>query len=1086
MFALHTSNRAENILSHLAQVIESQPLRSPFDKELFLIQSQGMERWLSQQLASDFGVWGNYQFYFPGKFFSEIGAQFADTSASGNYQREQMVWIFESLLREIESDDSGHFHILVDYIGGENSAVRRFQLAQQLARIFDQYQIMRPDWLKAWSKGGLIGLGDSEQWQALLWQKIEQGYGHNHRGEIWQSAIAAIAQLSAEACAEKLPQRLSIFGLNTIPPLLLHLLKGLSQHIDIHLYLLVPSKSYWGEGGSRQSMIEQLAQLDEVDETNETSEINDHRLLLSLGEQARDFRGLMLNQVEFSHEFSSYAPNEGESLSILQRLQNSLLNNTADFESLDKDGSIAIHSCHSRLREVEVLHDQILELLNEDSALELRDIVVMAPDIQHYAPHLKTIFADVPHAIADRTLKEESEILDNMIQFLRLSGGRFGWQEVIDLLEKPAIFAAFGLVESELEIIRHWVREVNIRWGLSAEHRSEFELPEFEAFSWQAGLDRLMMGLIVGNHYVQDVQDIRYVAGAGKRRSGEGLIDDILPYSDIEGNSAQPLGALFRFISILSQAHSELSRPATLTGWGERLLRYSGLIFEPRIAQERGISHLNAMVEQLSGELSAIHQNDVDIEVIEQWMSNYLSERKSSNGFLRGELTFCSMLPMRAIPFKVIALLGMNEGDYPRVVQPYTFDLMAADHRPGDRSPRNDDRAQFLDTLLSARERLIITYVGQSIQDNSEISPSAVVSELIDILDLNYRQQNVVIQHPLQPFNQKYFNNASPLFSYSQNHAKIATLLADQNRATKESNPWWQGGIEREPAQTIELNALFKFFKNPQSHFLAESLGIRLHESEQEPAERERFELDSLDNYLINQRIVEQMMAEPNASIDSFAIQTTQTGWWIGAAGEMELERRVELITPFVEEIRELNIGDKVPKVDIDITVGKYRLVGQLDDNYQNGALLHRYSRFKASDLIKGWLYHQIANRAATTTTIIMSQDRMLQLQPGMINPADLERWLDIYHAGQLEPSPLFVEPVLAYLTQAVNARARKSPLDAAKTALAKQFDGGYNPELNLLYRGVPDTENLIANLISDPFEKLCTDLLLPLWSELS
>lgn len=1067
MFALHTSNRAENILSHLAQVIESQPLNSPFDKELFLIQSQGMERWLSQQLASSFGVWGNYQFYFPGKFFSEIGAQFADISASKNYQREQMVWIFESLLREIENDDSGHFQILVDYIDGENSAVRRFQLAQQLARIFDQYQIMRPDWLNAWSKGELIGLGDSEQWQALLWQKIEQGYGHNHRGEIWQSAIAAIAQLSAEACAKKLPQRLSIFGLNTIPPLLLHLLKGLSQHIDIHLYLLVPSKSYWGEGGSRRNMIEQLTQLDDVDETGEST---DHRLLLSLGEQARDFRGLMLNQVEFSHEFSSYALNEGESLSILQRLQNSLLNNAADFESLDKDGSIGIHSCHSRLREVEVLHDQILELLDGDGSLELREIVVMAPDIQHYVPHIKTIFANIPHAIADRTLKDDSEILDNMIQFLQLSGGRFGWQEVIDLLEKPAIFAAFGLVESELEIIRHWVGEVKIRWGLSAEHRGEFELPEFEEFSWQAGLDRLMMGFIVG--------DLSSDQAA--------FCDGILPYSDIEGNSAQPLGALFRFISILSQAHSELSRPATLTGWAERLLKYSNLIFDPRSAQERGISHLNAMVEQLSSELSAVHHNDVDIEVIEQWMANYLSERKSSNGFLRGELTFCSMLPMRAIPFKVIALLGMNEGDYPRIVQPYTFDLMAADLRPGDRSPRNDDRAQFLDTLLSARERLIITYVGQSIQDNSEISPSAVVSELIDVLEGSYRQQNMVTKHPLQPFNQKYFDKASSLFSYSQSYAKIATLLAAQNRKSKESHPWWQGVIKQAPVYTIELNALFKFFKNPQRHFLAESLGISLHELEQKPAERERFEIDALDNYLINQRIVEQMMAEPNASTASFVMQTMQTGWWIGAAGEMELERRIELITPFAEEIRELNIGDKVAKIDIDITVGKYRLVGQLDDNYQNGALLYRYSRFKGSDLIKGWLYHQIVNRAAATSTSIMSQDRKLQLQPGMINPADLERWLDIYQTGQLEPSPLFVEPALAYLTQAVNARARKSPLDAAKTALMKQFDGDYNPELTLLYRGMPDIESLITDLISEPFDKLCTELLLPLWSELS
>ncbi|NOR51824.1 MAG: exodeoxyribonuclease V subunit gamma, partial [Gammaproteobacteria bacterium] len=532
MFALHTSNKAENLLSHLAQVIDLQPLNSPFEKELFLIQSQGMERWLSQQLSSHFGVWGNYEFYFPGNFFTEIGMQFADPSTSANYQREQMVWIFEQLLRELESldnDDSLPFQILIDYINGENSSVRRFQLAQQLARIFDQYQIMRPDWLKSWSKGELIGLGEAEQWQSLLWQKIESYYGLCHRGEIWERVIGAIEKLSTENLVTKLPQRLSIFGLNTIPPLLLHLLSGLSRHTDIHLYLLTPTKSYWGEGSSRRSMIAQLVDNDEA------SAVNDHRLLLSMGEQARDFRELLLNQVDFSHEFASYEPNDLDNASALKYLQNALLSNSNHLhdlrhtDSIERDNSVAIHSCHSRLREVEVLHDQMLDILNRDNDLQLRDIVVMSPDIQNYAPHIKVVFGDIPHAIADRTLKDDSEILDNMIQFLKLSRGRFGWQEVVDLLEKPAIFPAFSLAESELELIRHWIGEVNIRWGLSGEHRTEFNLPEFDAFSWQAGLDRLMMGYIIGDC---DAPDLK--------------ISGIYPYNDIEGNSAQPLGALYR------------------------------------------------------------------------------------------------------------------------------------------------------------------------------------------------------------------------------------------------------------------------------------------------------------------------------------------------------------------------------------------------------------------------------------------------------------------------------------------------------------------------------------------------------------
>lgn len=1060
MLILHTSNRAENLLAHLAQIIEAQPLSSPFDKEIFLIQSQGMERWLSQQLADQFGVWGNYQFYFPGKFFNEIGGQFTAESVSNNYQREQMVWIFEQLLRDIELLDNEErlpFQILIDYTAGDNRSVRRFQLAQQLARIFDQYQIMRPDWLKAWSKGALIGLGESEQWQALLWQKIEAAYGHSHRGEIWEQAIAAVEQLSAEACTEKLPQRLSIFGLNTIPPLLLHLLSGLSRHIDIHLYLLTPTSVYWGEGGSRKSMIEQLSLFDD-DVTD------DHRLLLSLGEQARDFRGLLLNQVDFTHEFASYEPNESNH-SILSWLQDALLtnrnsdDNRLDAENLEQDDSIAIHSCHSRLREVEVLHDQILNLLNRDTELQLRDIVVMSPDIQNYAPHIKVIFGDVPHAIADRTLKQESEILDDMIQFLKLSRGRFGWQEVIDLLEKPAIFPALGLAESDLELIRHWIAEVNIRWGLSGEHRGEFDLPEFDAFSWQAGLDRLMMGYIMGEH--------------------DSAVAGVLPFSDIEGNSAQPLGALYRFISILSQAHDELSQPTSLALWAERIARYSQQIFAPQIAAESGATQLNELLGELTVDLGTIHQGDVSIEVIELWLTNALSERKSANGFLRGELTFCSMLPMRAIPFKVIAMLGMNEGEYPRVVQPYTFDLMAEDHRPGDRSPRNDDRAQFLDTLLSARERLIITYVGQSIQDNSELPPSAVVSELLDIIESSTRQQqSIVTRHPLQSFNRKYFETSSKFFSYSERNAQTAALLMNTQSELAGSAPWWQGRVERDVETTIELNTLFKFFKNPQASFLGETLGIRLYEMAEEPPERECFELDSLDSYLINQKLVERLLDDPQRPDATFLMSED---WWIGATGEMELDRRLESIEPFVDEINGLDLGSKMAQINIDIKVGRYRIVGQLNDNHERGALLYRFGRFKGRDLIHGWLYHQIVNRIVATTTTVLMQDRQLQLQPSMINADDLESWLDIYHAGQLEPSALFVEPALAYITQAANARARKSPIDAAKTALEKQFADGYNPELALLYRDMRDT----AELISEPFEQICQTLLLPLGGEL-
>jgi exodeoxyribonuclease V gamma subunit len=1047
MFALHTSNRAENLLHHLAQVIEAQPLHSPFKKEILLIQSQGMERWISQQLAGHFGLWGNYQFYFPGNFFAEMSGRFVARESGSGYQREQMVWIFEQLLRDVAQGDSELFQIVSDYLSSGSRALKRFQLAGQLAKIFDQYQMMRPDWLKDWSRGKLLGLGNAEPWQSALWQQINRHFGHCHRGELWAQTIAAIDAATPEMLAEQLPQRISIFGLNTIPPLLLRMLKGLAQHIDIHLYLLTPTRDYWGDSGSVRSNIRHALESESFE--------NDHRLLQSLGEQAREFQRVLLEGVEFSHEFSSYEESEGQPLSTLQRLQNELLNNCSQREAVARDHSISIHSCHSALREVEVIHDQLLALLDEDSTLELRDIVVMSPDIQNYAPHIRVLFGDIPHAIADRTLRDEGEVLDNMIQFLKLVRGRFGWQEVLDLLERAAIYPAFGLHEDDLQLIRHWISEVNIRWGLSADHRQELELPRFEAFSWQAGLNRLMMGYTVGEC--------------------DALVDGILPYADLEGSSAQPLGGLYRFIATLAQAHSEFKQAATLPQWAERLSRYSSQIFvqpgDPLAADELGMAQLQRLLDQLSTEFAAVHEGEVEQAVIERWLSDSLTERKSSNGFLRGQLTFCSMLPMRSIPFRVIVLMGMNEGDYPRMIQPHTFDLMGQQHRLGDRSARHDDRAQFLETLLCARERLLISYIGQSIQDNSEIAPSAVVSELLDLLESDYQQSAVVTRHPLQPFNRRYYAAGSDLFSYSQRGLKTARLLQGERVS---SRPWWQGTVESQPEQVIEVASLFKFFKDPQGYFVERVLGIRLEQHEAEAEERERFAVDSLENYQTNQQLVERLLAnaegpEQNPLLDD--------GWWVGAVGELELERRVRAIAPFVETIRALDLGERSAALDIDLAVGPYRIIGQLNHTYEHGALRYRYSKMKGGDLLTGWLYHQLSNRLTPSTTTILSQERQLTLLPQLVNPDDLQRWLDIYIAGQREPSPLFVEAALAYLRQhAINSK--KSPLAAAATALQGQLNSGFNPQLALLYRGVDD----VNTLLSEPFQQICDELLLPMW----
>jgi len=427
MFILHSSNKTENLLAHLTTVIENMPLSNPLAAETFLIQSQGMERWLSQQLANHFKVWANYQFLFPGKFFSSLAAQIDVQLNDDFFDRDLMLWRFESLLREL---DQAEYPLLLHYLSGDNIDLKRYQLASQLSQIFDQYQMMRPDMLALWQTGHLLYKTDNERWQCTLWKLITQATGNKHRGSLWQDVIDKLNQSKEHAYANDLPERIFVFGLNTLPPLFLDYLQGLSRHCDIHLFLLNPAQGYWADLVHKKYL---------ADDDREG-----HPLLATLGQQGREFQQMLLEQAHFSYQPESYQSATGTH--NLQQLQNDILDNQTTGQPLIKDPSIRIHSCHSRLREVEVLKDQLLDALEQDSNLELRDIVIMAPDIQQYAPFIAAVFSDIQHAIADRSLALSNTLLDSFIRFLTLSQSRFGWQSVMDLLEQPQVYINFPLL----------------------------------------------------------------------------------------------------------------------------------------------------------------------------------------------------------------------------------------------------------------------------------------------------------------------------------------------------------------------------------------------------------------------------------------------------------------------------------------------------------------------------------------------------------------------------------------------------------------------------------------------------------------
>ncbi len=1050
MFYLHVSNRTENLLRHMAEVMRFDKQPDLFAKELFLIQSQGMERMVAQTLADEFGCFCNFKFFLPLDFLGFVADRLGMGISPDGFQRQILTWRIDGLLRDL-SDEV--YLPIVSYLAGDNSELKRFQLARRLANIFDQYQVMRPDMLAKWERGALAGSHPAESWQMDIWRRLlAQTGGEVHRGMQFSKVIERLN--GQEDLAAILPKRISVIGLHTIPPIFLNYLNSLSSHMDIHLFLLSPCRNYWGNVESQRTRFKRLAR--KLTENIQPEEEEHHPLLAVLGRQGRDLQNMMLDGANFALEFASYDdPLDGcqyADAPLLHRLQADLLEGMLPdpqpkvAQVAPDDDSIQVVSCHSKLREITILKDHLLHLLHQDASLELRDIIVMAPDIQEYAPLIPAVFRDIQHSIADRSIRRRNSIIAAFLNFLDLFTGRFGWSELLDLLRQPVVFPQFDLSAPDLDALQQWVIGSGIRWGLSGQQRSEAGLPGFAETSWQAGLDRLLMGYAIET---------------------DEFIDGVLPFADIEGRGAYALGGLCRFIELVEGSRQDFQRSRPLADWSEILLDIVHQLFGEDNEQE--LVELRSMVAELAETISPFHFGEVGFKVIREWFNQSAKESRSSTGFLRGQLTFCSMLPMRSIPFKVVCLVGLCDGVFPKNDNHDTFDLMGTDFRPGDRSPRADDRYQFMEALLAARSHFYLSYIGQSIRTNDVIPPSVVVTELLEVLESGYGAKDLIVRHPLHPFSRKYFvdGNQEKLFSYDGYYCKTAEIL---QRGVQPAAPWWQGELDIE-SQKVNLFDLLRFYINPQKFFVKDCLGIRLDSGEDLPDDREMFELTGLDKYYVEEQMVRLGLVGKMA--DVFHKVQTEGQWPLGTSGQLAFKEKQHAVEIFIKRVREQQMGPRLADMPLDFAVGRYRLVGTLSNVHENGVMLIHYGKLRGRDLLTGWIHHQVLKKLVpTANTKIVALDMVISFD-GDVDGPDLEEMLIHFDAGCRAPSPFYIEPAFAYATQLANARSKVSPLDKAVQTFNRNLEKGYEPELQLLLSDSDEDADVWLE-----FERLCQDIM--------
>jgi len=1047
MFIVHTSNRMERLADRLADILR-RPLPDPLQPELVVVQSRGMQRWISMEIARRNGIGANLHFPFPNALLEMLVEQVPpDRPRTLCLDPETMTFRILMLLPDLLQ--RAEFAVLERYLENDRDGRKRYRLARRIARLYDQYLIYRPDWIFRWESGG-EATDDDERWQGELWRRLVSRGDFDHRAALQRRLLTSLADTSPESSI--LPPRIGVFGISYLPPFHLQLLAGISHLTDIHFFLFNPCRQYWGDivSETEAQRLQQRAEktLGKAVDPRDLHMERGHALLASLGGLGRDFLAMVgETDARIEEDFEEIAVRD-----CLSGIQSGILNldSTADQppepQPAAGDPSIQIHSCHSPMREIEVLHDRLLAMFEEMPDLQPKDVLVMTPEIDLYTPYIHAVFGSqiedsrrIPYRIADQSLRRESRTVEAFFELLRMRNSRFGATDVLGLLESVEIRQRFELTERDMDRIERWVRDLNIRWGIDAEERRERGLPGFTENTWQAGIERMLLGLAL--------------PGRGRR-----MFAGILPYDGIEGESNRSLGLFLDFLQALFSWRRRLAGPRTPVQWQQDLLALLEAFFRVDETSEPDLQAIRDALEMLGAmEQQAGHRLPLPVEVAEAFLEETLQQSRRLSGFISGGVTFCALLPMRSIPFPVVALVGMNHDSFPREDRPPAFDRMARRPRRGDRSRRTDDRYLFLEALLSARRRFYISYVGQSIQDNSEIPPAVPVSELIDVMRNDCRRgaDAAALKHPLQAFSPRYFNpQQTQLFSYAQENCVAI------REGRRKPSPFFDSPLA-EPAEElcrIDLEELCRFFSNPCRFLVRRRLGIRLDDPDTLPEDRENFRLDPLDRYRLGNAITRDRLE----GIDTETVYQLRKADGLLPPGNVGRFHFGEI------QAQAAALADKVATAagsapgamrEWSGSFSGVAVSGRLQGLHANGRLQFRFARLRASDLLSAWIRHLVLglvpDRPCPAVTLLIGNDGARRFHAPLDPEEHLGALLAIYRQGLCRPLPFFPDLSLDCVEQ-IHDRGR-DPQTALRRA-RKRWAG------NPYQRGVAD----------DPYYGLC------------
>lgn len=871
----------------------------------------------------------------------------------------------------------------------ENSDLRQFQLAARIADLFDQYQLYRPEMIENWEKGMLSTENSAENWQRWLWTMLDVAW----RAEIKQKILDQL-EVQKDLIARTYPE-ISLFGISVFTRFHLDFFKALAKYTHVNFYLCLPT------------------------EHNEFQ----NELLISFGSKAGELLRMF--------DFTDFKAEGNETGTLLSRIQNQVIYNRSDIEWTDDD-SVSINSCYTPVREAECLYNYMLNLFVQDSTLKPKDVLVITTDINKYAPYVKAVFRNAPVKIPFQVSGAANNSDDSMVaaleQILNFKEEDLTSEKVISLLEQKRIKQRFGIQDSDY--IRSVVQKVNIRFG--RENRTE---DDTQYVSWKYGLEKILLGYAM-------LTDEEYPVG-------EGL--SLYPFKDSEASVSYDLFRLKAFVAALELVIDAQKTSRTLSDWKKFLLEE---VIEKMVYRDDFKKDDRAELSSIYRAVSFPDHLDFDEKVsyavfLDELKTKLFTESRESK-LNTGRVTVSSPIPVRGLPYKVICFLGLNNDSFPRKDRFMGFDLLGEEYLEGDRNIKETDKYLFLDTILAAREKLYLSYIGQSVKDNMEIPPSIVVDILLDYMG----QENFVEKHPLHGFSSKYQKDNPRLFTY---------LYTEEFKefAPKTKTP--------EELTETSVYSFIKFFEHPMEWYFNTILGIKYEENDDTLPETELFGLDPLQKWIIKNELIRLNEEELNVYL--------QKGIKEGILPLCNLGRVV--LDELIDETAEIKLtyqaltrNKEERNIVIDLTIGNIRITGTIGDVYDRNYIACLFSKSPEKDQVRAYLRTLLlcTNDAIDTAQLINKGGEQTKL--AVFSPGDaklkLEELLVYFRKGMLAPLKFTLKA-----TQPPNKNTKLS-IETVLNSFREDADGNYQMAPNK-YMQILFQEGYFKDFEEDDFEELKT-----------